>query len=234
MIDIDRLSKRYDKGGTTTIALSEFNLTVSEGEALALLGPNGAGKSTLIRILTTLLRPDSGRAEIGGFDVVRNAPSVRETIGVALQEASLYPAGRVRQVLNLHARLHGLARPAAARRSNEIVELVGLDQVAERKVHRLSGGMRRRLDLGLALIHRPPVLLLDEPTASLDPISRQGFWEELARLRDHGACVLFATQNMAEAEYLTNRVVVLASGTLRLDDTPAAALREMSLNTNAA
>src|SRR4029077_4822830 len=156
MIEIDSLSKRYDKGGAKTPALSNFSLTVSEGEALALLGANGAGKSTLLRILSTLLRPDSGRAAVGGFDIVTHARRVREIIGVALQEVSLYPAGRVRQILNLHARLHGLSRTAAAHRGDEIAELVGLGQVAERKVHSLSGGMRRRLVPGLARIHRPP------------------------------------------------------------------------------
>jgi len=234
MIEIEKLSKRYGRGRDTMPALSALSLTVGKGEALALLGANGAGKSTLLRILSTLLRPDSGCAAIGGFDVVTQSSRVRETIGVALQDASLYPAGRVRQVFNLHARLHGLNRTSATRRASEIIERVGLEQVAERKVHRLSGGMRRRADLGLALIHRPPVLLLDEPTASLDPISRRELWGELARLRDGGTCVLLATQNMEEAEYLTNRVVVLVDGALRLDDTPAAAFREISLNVNAA
>ena len=234
MIQIDRLSKRYGKGKVAPLALSELNLTVSRGEALALLGANGAGKSTLIRILSTLLRPDAGHAMIGGYDVVRHAAEVRETIGIALQEASLYPAGRIRQILNLHARLHGLDRAAATQRSSEIIELMGLNQVADRKVHRLSGGMRRRLDLGLALVHRPPVLLLDEPTAGLDPISRDELWRELDRLRNQGTCVLLATQNMEEAECLTDRVVVLVDGALWLDDTPAVAIREMSLSANAA
>lgn len=234
MIDIDRLSKRYSSGGSKTPALSELSLTVDQGEALALLGANGAGKSTLIRILSTLLRPDSGRARIAGLDTVKQATGVRETIGIALQEVSLYPTGRIRQVLNLHARLHGFNRRAASRRSGEIIEVMGLGQVADRKVHRLSGGMRRRLDLGLALIHRPPVLLLDEPTTSLDPTSRYEFWKELAHLRDNGACVLIATQNMEEAEYLTERVVVLVNGTLWLDGTPAAALREISAQAHAA
>jgi ABC-type multidrug transport system ATPase subunit len=233
-IDIDRLTKRYAKGTAATPALSELSLTVHRGEALALLGANGAGKSTLIRILSTLLRPDSGRATIGGFDVVKDATGVRETIGVALQEASVYPAGRVQHVLTLHARLHGLDRLTATRRSSEVIELLGLGQVTDRKVHRLSGGMRRRLDLGLALIHMPPVLLLDEPTAGLDPIARYEFWNELTRLRDGGTCVLLATQSTEEAEHLTERVVVLANGCLWLDDTPAVALREMSSDAHAA
>lgn len=230
MIEMDRLSKRYGNGKP---ALSEVSLTVGEGEAVALLGANGAGKSTLMQILSTLLLPDSGHAAIAGFDVVEQARRIRERIGVALQDVTLYPSGRIHQVLDLHARLHGLNRKAAAHRSDEVVQLMGLGRVAERKVHQLSGGMRRRLDLGLALIHRPPALLLDEPTASLDPISRHEFWEELTRLRDQGTCVLFATQNMEEARQLADRVVVLAEGALWLDDTPAAALRGMSFSANA-
>jgi ABC-2 type transport system ATP-binding protein len=233
MIDIEGLSKRYTQGEVAP-ALSELNLTVDQGEALALLGANGSGKSTLIRILSTLLRPDSGHAAVAGFDVVDHASTVRESIGIALQDPSLYPAGRVRKVLNLHARLHGLNRVTAAKRSDEVMELTGLGQVADRKVHRLSGGMRRRLDLGLALIHHPAVLLLDEPTASLDSTSKRELWGELARLRDDGACVLLATQNMDEAEQLADRVVVLVNGGLSPEGTLSAAIHEMSDDAHAA
>jgi ABC-2 type transport system ATP-binding protein len=228
MIGIERLSKRYARKGQTTLALADFTLSARQGETIALLGANGAGKSTLLKVLSTLLKPDSGRASVAGFDLVRRARNVRGVIGVALQDTSLYPAGRVRQVLNLHARLHGLNRRETSARSDEVIEVIGLDEVSTRRVHQLSGGMRRRLDLGLALVHRPPVLLLDEPTASLDPHTRHLFWRELARLRDDGVCTLLATQSMEEAERLADRAVVLVNGTVWIDDAPAIAINEMS------
>jgi ABC-2 type transport system ATP-binding protein len=226
-IELDGVSKAYARGPGVTPALSELSLAVDEGQALALLGPNGAGKSTVVRILSTLARPDSGRASIAGFDVVGQAAQVRTCIGVALQEVGLYPAGRVRQVLLHHARLFGLSRPAAARRCGEIIELTGLAKVSGQRVSRLSGGTRRRLDLGLALLHRPPVLLLDEPTGSLDPFSRREFWRELARLRDEGTCILFASQSIEETEQLADRVAVLVDGAVWRDDIPAALVRDV-------
>ena len=224
-IDIEGLSKQY---AGSPPALLDLTLGVGSGETVALIGENGAGKSTLIRILSTLLSPDSGRAAVAGFDLMRQAPEIRKVIGVALQDVSVYPAGRVHQVLRLHAQLHGLSREESSRRSDEVIDLFELGQVRNRRAHRLSGGMRRRLDLGLALIHRPPVLLLDEPTASLDPPSREGLWEELARLRGEGTCVLMATQDMSEAERLADRIVVLVNGATWLDGAPATAFHEMS------
>ena len=226
-IEIERISKTYARGPGAVPALTELSLAVEPGQALALLGPNGAGKSTVVRILSTLARPDSGRASIAGFDVVKQAAQVRTCIGVALQEVGLYPAGRVRQVLLHHARLFGLSRPAASRRCDEVIELTGLAKAGGQRVSRLSGGTRRRLDLGLALLYRPPVLLLDEPTGSLDPFSRREFWRELARLRDEGTCILFASQNLDEAEQLADRVSVLIDGAVWRDDIPAAAIRDV-------
>ena len=233
MIDIEGLSKRYGKGESPAPALSGVTLSVEAGEAVALIGANGAGKSTLIRILSTLLLPDAGSAAIGGLDVVGQAAGVRGTIGVALQDTSLYPSGRVDQVLKLHARLHGLASAEASRRSGELVELMGLGEVTGWKVRRLSGGMRRRLDLCLALIHRPPVLLLDEPTASLDPTSRGQLWQELSHMRDQGTCILMATQNMDEARWLANRIVVLDDGAIGVDGAPATTIGEMAVAVHA-
>jgi ABC-2 type transport system ATP-binding protein len=226
-IELEEISKIYSKGVSSIAALSGLSLSVEAGEALALLGANGAGKSTAVRILSTLSRPDSGSARIAGLDAVAQAPQVRARIGVALQETGIYPSGRVRQVLRHHALLFGLDRPAAARRSDEILELAGLAKVANRRVQRLSGGTRRRLDLGLALLHRPPVLLLDEPTSSLDPFSRHEFWRELGRLRDEGTCILFASQSLEETEHLADRVVLMAEGTIWRDDVSVAAVREI-------
>jgi len=228
MIEVDKLAKRYSKGGNDAPALSNLSLSVSRGEAVALTGVNGAGKSTLIRILCTLLRPDSGRASIAGLDVVRRASDVRNAIGVALQEASLYPGGRVRDVLELHGRLHGLDRTQSAMRSREVSDVMGLGRVSRKKVRRLSGGMRRRLDLGLALLHRPPVLLLDEPTASLDQDARAAFWNELSRLRGAGTSILLATQDTREIKRVADRVLVLAAGAVLSEGAPAAPGREPS------
>jgi ABC-2 type transport system ATP-binding protein len=190
------------------------------------LGPNGAGKSTVVGILSTLLHPDSGRASIAGFEVAKHPQQVRESIGVVQQDTGVYSSARVRQVLVLHARLFGLSRGAATRRADEIVELARLQEVAELRVRQLSGGMRRRLDIGLSLVHEPPVLLLDEATSSLDPVSRQDLWDEFARLRDSGTCILFASQDIEETERLANWVGVLANGALQ-DVLPPSRVREL-------
>src|SRR5262249_49724444 len=149
-----------------------------------------------------LLRPTSGRASVAGFDLVRDADRVREVIGVVQQDATVDPGARVDDLLTLHARLAGLSRATARRRVAEILELTGLDGARKRRARELSGGMCRKLDIGLALIPEPPVLLLDEPTDSLDPLSRLDFWAELSRLRDSGTCILFASQDGEEIERL--------------------------------
>ncbi|MGB7685091.1 MAG: ABC transporter ATP-binding protein [Solirubrobacterales bacterium] len=226
MIEIEGVSKRYSRSGAVTPALSGLSLVVEPGEAAALLGPNGAGKSTIIGVLSTLVRADSGRAKVAGFEVSTRPQQVREAIGVVQQDTGLYPGGRVRQLLSHHARLFGLPRAAAAERANELIELARLEDVAERKVRQLSGGMRRRLDICLSLVHEPPVLLLDEATSSLDPVSRQRIWDELARLRDNGTCILFASQDIEETERLADWVGVLEHGTLR-DVLPPSGVREM-------
>lgn len=226
-IEVDAVSKRFSRKPDTALALSRFSLRVESGEAVALLGVNGAGKSTLLRILSTLLKPDSGRASIAGFDVVTQAPRVRACIGVAPQDVGLYPSGTVRKVLLYHARLFGFRRSEASGRSEELIELAGLSRVADRRLRHLSAGTRRRVDLCLALASRPPVLLLDEPTASLDPFARRDLWVELGRLRDEGACILFATQSLDEAESLADRVVVVVNGSAHEETGSAAAIREV-------
>jgi ABC-2 type transport system ATP-binding protein len=226
-IEIDAVSKRYSRRQDGVSALSRFSLGVQSGEAVALLGVNGAGKSTLMRILSTLLKPDSGRASIAGFDVATQASRVRACIGVVPQDVGLYPAGTVRKVLVHHARLWGFSRSEASVRSEELVELVGLPSVADRRLRHLSAGTRRRVDICLALTSRAPVLLLDEPTASLDPFTRGDLWVELGRLRDEGTCILFATQSLEEAESLADRVVVLVDGSAQEETGSAAAFRHL-------
>lgn len=206
-------------------ALLDLDLSVEAGQAVALLGRNGAGKSTLVGILSTLVRPDSGRASVCGFEVTEQPRLVRETIGVVQQDPGMYRAARVRQLLRLHARLYGLSRVAAVRRADELLELARLGEVAGVRVRQLSGGMRRRLDICLSLVHQPPVLLLDEATNSLDPVSRQELWDEFGRLRDAGTCILFASQDIEETEYLADWVAVLENGTLR-DVIPPSRVRE--------
>jgi ABC-2 type transport system ATP-binding protein len=226
MIEIEGLSKRYTGSRSEMSALSEFTIAVESGQAAALLGPNGAGKSTVVGILSTLVRADSGKASVAGYEVATRPQQVREAIGVVQQDPGLYSGGRVRQLLTLHARLFGLSRPAARSRADELIELARLENVAERKVRQLSGGMRRRLDICLSLVHNPPVLLLDEATSSLDPLSRQDLWDEFARLRDDGTCILFASQDIEETERLANWVGVLANGTLR-EVLPPSDVREL-------
>jgi ABC-type multidrug transport system ATPase subunit len=215
VIEAEGLSKRYRGRKFEALALSDFSLHVDEGQAVALLGPNGAGKSTVVGILATLVRPDAGRAFIAGFELSKRPAQVRQTIGLVQQDSSLYSAARVRQILILHARLFGLSPEAAGRRVDELIELALLQDVTELKVRQLSGGMRRRLDICLSLVHNPPVLLLDEATSSLDPVSRRELWNEFARLRDNGTCILLATQDTEETERLADWVGVLANGELQ-------------------
>jgi ABC-type multidrug transport system ATPase subunit len=221
-IETENLSKAYGDGGSA--ALCELTLSVEHGEAVALIGSNGAGKSTVIKILSTLLRPSSGRALVTGLDVEKEAGAVRQGIGVVQQQVTLDPAARVRDMLTLHARLAGLRGSWLTKRVGEVLELAGLERAAGRRVRQLSGGMQRKLDIGLALLDAPPVLLLDEPTDNLDPLSRLDFWTELSRLRDTGTCILFTSQDREEIERLADRVAILADGELIRDEgTPALA-----------
>lgn len=227
MIQVDHLSKTYASRMGKMPALSECCMAAGEGEAVALLGCNGAGKSTLIRILATLLRPDSGRASIAGFDVGREARQVRAHIGVALQETCVCPSGTVLQILIHHARLLGFGRKAASQRCDEVIEVSGLARASNRRVGQLSGGTRRRVDLALAVIHSPPVLLLDEPTDSFDLMSGREFRRELRRMCDRGTCVLFASQSREEVKQLADRVIFLKNGSVWRGDSPVAALRDV-------
>jgi ABC-2 type transport system ATP-binding protein len=175
-----------------------------------------------VRILTTLLRPTAGVARVAGHDVVDDADAVRRQIGVALQEAAIDPLMTGRELLRMQGALHGLRGAAARDRASELLERVGLTQAADRRVGGYSGGMRRRLDLALALVHRPRVLFLDEPTTGLDPTSRGALWREVRALNDDGTTVFLTTQYLEEAEQLADRVGIIASGTLVAEGTPDA------------
>jgi ABC-2 type transport system ATP-binding protein len=201
-------------------AVRGVDLEVPEGEIYGFLGPNGAGKTTTVRMLTTLLLPTGGRAEVAGHDVVREAGMVRRSIGVALQEAALDPLMTGRELIRLQATLHGLPRSEGRRRADALLERVDLEDAADRRVGTYSGGMQRRLDLAAALVHEPPVLFLDEPTTGLDPVSRKTIWEEVAKLNREGTTVFLTTQYLEEADQLANRVGIIDRGLIVAEGTP--------------
>jgi ABC-2 type transport system ATP-binding protein len=193
-------------------ALCGVDLTVASGTVLGLLGPNGAGKTTLVRILTTLLRPDGGQAEVDGLDVVRDAAPLRERIGLAGQYAAVDENLTGLENLTMVGRLYGMPRSAAKARGAELLEQFDLVDAAKRVVKTYSGGMRRRLDLAAALVAKPPVLFLDEPTTGLDPRSRLSLWEVIEGLVGEGTTVLLTTQYLDEADRLADVVAVIDHG----------------------
>ncbi|MDQ2676758.1 MAG: ATP-binding cassette domain-containing protein [Actinomycetota bacterium] len=223
-IEVRGLEREFGEG---VKAVRGVDLDVAEGEIYAFLGPNGAGKTTTVRMLTTLLRPTGGTAKVAGHDVVAEASEVRKSIGVALQEAALDPLMTGRELIRLQATLHGLARTEGQRRAEALLDRVGLDYAADRRVGTYSGGMKRRLDLASALVHSPRVLFLDEPTTGLDPVSRKAIWEEVQALNDDGATIFLTTQYLEEADQLADRVGIIAGGLLVAEDTPRALKAEI-------
>jgi ABC-2 type transport system ATP-binding protein len=208
MIQAEALTRRF---GATT-ALDQFDLTVPAGTVHGLLGPNGAGKTTAVRILTTLLRPDAGRARVAGHDVVREADQVRARIGLAGQHAAVDEQLSGRQNLEMFARLHHLGAATARRRADELLQRFGLTDTGRRPAATYSGGMRRRLDLAASLLISPAVLFLDEPTAGLDPRARNEVWSQVRALVAGGTTVLLTTQYLEEADQLADDITVLDHG----------------------
>ena len=203
------------------LAVKGIDLAVGRSEIYGFLGPNGAGKTTTVRMLATLMRPTAGTARVAGVDVVADPASVRLRIGVALQEASLDDQQSGRELLELQARLFALPRAAARKRIAELIELVDLGDAIDRRVGTYSGGMRRRLDLALALVHQPEVLFLDEPTTGLDPASRRQVWREVRRLNEEaGITVFLTTQYLEEADELAHRVGIIADGRIVAQGSP--------------
>jgi ABC-2 type transport system ATP-binding protein len=219
VVEVRQIVREY-KGGVR--AVDGLDLDVGDGEIYGFLGPNGAGKTTLVRILTTLLRPTSGSARVAGHDVVKDADAVRRSIGVALQEAAIDPLMTGRELLRMQSSLHGLNGREGRERAVDLLDRVGLTEAGDRRVGGYSGGMRRRLDLALALVHRPVVLFLDEPTTGLDPTSRGALWREVRALNDEGTTVFLTTQYLEEAEQLADRVGIIARGRLVAEGTPEA------------
>ena len=216
-IDVEGLVRRFKH----VEAVAGIDLSISPGEIYGFLGPNGAGKSTTVHMLTTLLPPSAGRATVAGFDVVRQGPKVRASIGAALQEAALDPFLTGREHLRLGASLHGIGGLRRKELIERLLDRVGLTQAGDRKVRTYSGGMKRRLDLALALIHDPSILFLDEPTTGLDPQSRSALWDEVARLaREEGVTVFLTTQYLEEADVLADRVGIIDHGRIVAEGTP--------------
>jgi ABC-2 type transport system ATP-binding protein len=213
-------------------AVDGIDLQVAAGEIYGFLGPNGAGKSTTVHMLTTLLPPTAGRATVAGFDVASQGADVRRHIGAALQEAALDNFLTGREHMELQAGLNGLSKADRAARGTALLERVGLMDAADRKVGGYSGGMKRRLDLAMALVHRPTILFLDEPTTGLDPQSRSALWDEVERLASQdGVTVFLTTQYLEEADVLADRVGIIDHGRIVAEGTPDALKRDIGGDT---
>ena len=202
-------------------ALCGMDVTVEPGTVFGLLGPNGAGKSTTVKILTTLAKPDSGTATVAGHDVLRHPDRVRRAIGVVAQSSGADPVATGRENLQLQGRLYGLRGAALGRRVDELLDRFALADAARRPVKSYSGGMRRRLDVALGLVHRPEVLFLDEPTTGLDPEARTAMWDEIGRLAgEEGLTILLTTHYLEEADRLAERIAIVDRGRVVVEGTP--------------
>jgi ABC-2 type transport system ATP-binding protein len=204
-----------------TRALDGLSLTVGAGEVFGLLGPNGAGKSTAVKVLTTLAKPDTGRATVAGHDIAKEPEKVRRRIGVVAQRSGADPVASGRDNLMLQGRLYGLRGAALRRRTGELLERFALADAARRPVRTYSGGMQRRLDVALGLVHRPEVLFLDEPTTGLDPEARTAMWDEIGRLAgDESLAILLTTHYLDEADRLAARLAIVDRGRIVVAGTP--------------
>jgi ABC-2 type transport system ATP-binding protein len=214
------LTKDFARGDRTVHAVQALDLDIAPGELVAVLGPNGAGKSTTMRMLTTLIAPPAGRAEVGGHDVVAEAAAVRRTIGYVGQGNGAGHNQRVRDELRTQGAVFGLDRRTARRRADELLDALDLTALADRKVSSLSGGQRRRLDVAIGLVHAPSILFLDEPSTGLDPQNRANLWDHVLRMRaEHAMTVVLTTHYMDEADAMAERVVVVDHGRIIADDT---------------
>ena len=211
-VDVKNIKKTFKTKQDTVEAVKDVSFEVKKGEIFGLLGPNGAGKSTTILMLTTLLQVTGGEAKILDLDVAKDDKLVREKIGVALQDTGIDNLLTGRELFFTTARLWGFSKKDSETRTNELLELVGLTEAADRRVKTYSGGMKRRLDLGLSLVNSPEVLFLDEPTTGLDPGSRRVLWDEIKRLRDSGVTIILTTQYLEEADELADRIAIIDEG----------------------
>ncbi|NMN96342.1 ATP-binding cassette domain-containing protein [Antrihabitans stalactiti] len=217
--DMSVLVEDVHKSFGEITALSGISFTAERGKVLGVLGPNGAGKTTMVKILSTLLRPTSGRAIVAGHDVVKDAPAVRRSIMMTGQYAALDENLSGRENLELFGRLMGLSKRSARARADELLEAFDLVEAGRRSVRSYSGGMRRRVDLACGLVVRPEVVFLDEPTTGLDPRSRQGVWSLVTALKEQGITVLLTTQYLEEADHLSDHIIVIDKGTVIAEGT---------------
>jgi ABC-type multidrug transport system ATPase subunit len=208
LLEVDGIAKRFGN----VQAVREITFSVSEGEIVALLGSNGAGKSTAVKIIATLLTPDQGAVHVAGYDVVARPDVVRSLLGVALQQTGIPRHQSARRLLTLHARLHGMRAAEAAAHAEQLLTSLMLEPTADLPVVQLSGGARRRVDVALALVRRPALLLLDEPTVALDPDAKRAMWAQVDACRTLGGAVLFTTHDLPEAEQIADRVVIIEHG----------------------
>jgi ABC-2 type transport system ATP-binding protein len=216
-ISAEALVKRYPGD---VVALDGVSFSVKPGTVFGLLGPNGAGKSTTVRILTTLARPDGGQATVGGIDVLRDPVRVRRTIGSVGQRAAVDPEATGRENLVLEARIHGLGGASMRNRVDELLERFGLTEAARRLAKTYSGGMLRKLDVAMGLVHRPTVLFLDEPTTGLDPAARAELWAEIGQLTRDGLTILLTTHYLEEADRLAGQLAIVDRGRIVASGTP--------------
>lgn len=217
-IKVEQLTKTY---GDDITAVDQISLQVNSGEIFGFLGPNGAGKSTIVKILTTLALPTSGTATVGGYNVISQAADVRRVSGVALQDIGLDPLMKPLELLTLQGQLFKMTTQNAKNRAQELIELVNLQDATDRRTGTYSGGMKRRLDLALALVHDPEILFLDEPTTGLDPASRRSVWAEVRRLnRELGMTIFLTTQYMEEADELASRIAIIDQGKIAVEGSP--------------
>jgi len=215
-IELESLTKKFED----TTAIDGLSLQVSKGELFGLLGPNGAGKTTVINVLCGLLKPTSGSARVGGYDVQRESEKVRELIGVCIQETSVCPYLTGLENVDLFGNLHTMDKELLKTRRNMLLEKMGLAEDAKRRAEKYSGSMKRRLSLVLALIHDPEIVFLDEPTVGMDPQSRRAVWDFIEELKGQGRTIILTTHYMEEAEDLCDRVGIIDNGKLIALDSP--------------
>ena len=218
-VEANNLHKTFTSKKESVEAVKGVSFSVEQGEVFSILGPNGAGKSTTILMLTTLLGISKGTASIMGLDVEKQDKEVRTKIGVALQDTGIDLLLTARELLYTTGRLWGLNKQESNTRTEELLQLVGLTESADRRVKTYSGGMKRRLDLGLSLVNEPEVLFLDEPTTGLDPASRRVIWDEIKRLNNNGVTVILTTQYLEEADELSDRLLIIDKGVVATEGT---------------
>jgi len=223
-IDVDGLELVYGDG---TAAIRGVDMTVDEGEFFGFLGPNGAGKTTAIKVFATLLSPTAGAVRVNGFDVRQRSRKVRESIGYMAQETSVDEELTARENVRFACEAYGVPRSDRADRVAELLDLVDLADVADKRAEEFSGGMKKRLDAATALVHRPPLVFLDEPTTGLDPKARNRLWEYFRRINDRGTTIFLTTQYLEEADQLCDRLAVILDGEIVADGTPAALKRRV-------